>query len=65
MTYPDQALTDLSLHPGPDQVPRHMRICYEGLVRIAVLPPRELTLVDAWLTDLETIRKLEPALVSP
>ena len=60
-----QALTDLSLHPGPDQVPRNMRICYEELVRIAVLPPRELPLVDAWLTDLETIRGLESALVNP
>lgn len=49
------ALADLSLRPGPDQVSRNMRICYEELIRMAVLPPRELPLVDAWLADVEAI----------
>jgi hypothetical protein len=51
-----QALSSLSLRTGPDRVSENLRTCYEELVRIAVIPDKELALVDAWLHDLAEVQ---------
>lgn len=53
-----RALERLCLRCGPDRLPENIRLCYEELVRISVLPPRELTLVDAWLADIHSIGRV-------
>ena len=51
-----QALGSLSLRSGPGEVRGNLRICYQELVRIDVIPEKELALVDAWLEDLTAIQ---------
>jgi len=51
-----EALGALNLRSGAEKVSENLRTCYEELVRIAVIPERELQLVDAWLEDLADIR---------
>jgi hypothetical protein len=46
------ALSSLSLRSGVDAVASNLRVCYEELVRIDILPEKELTLVEAWLNDI-------------
>lgn len=48
-----QVLEGLSLRPGQDQVAHNLRACYEALVARNFFPQDELSLVDAWLSDLE------------
>lgn len=50
-----EALGSLSLKAGVESVGENLRSSYEALVRIGLLPARELDLVDAWLSDLRQI----------
>ena len=48
-----EILAGLSLAPGEAAVADNLRACYAALVAERIFPPEELTLVAAWLTDLE------------
>lgn len=48
-------LTDLTLKPGDGHQCENLLSCYEGLVAQQFFAEKELILVKAWLTDLETI----------
>ncbi len=47
-----EILDALTLAPGPERVGDNLRVCYEALVRAAILPAAELDLVNIWLRDL-------------
>jgi hypothetical protein len=47
-----QQLGALSIQEGPDNIPDNMRLCYEQLVRMALIGSEELELLEAWLADL-------------
>lgn len=47
-------LEDLALRAGENEIYNNLLTCYEALVRIEVIPAKELELVEAWLTDLAT-----------
>ena len=49
------ALEELTLRAGEAYLAENIRRCYEQLVRIEVLPERELALLDAWLEDIHAI----------
>jgi STELLO glycosyltransferase-like protein len=49
------ALEKLELRSGIENLPDNLRICYEKMVSLKLLPARELTLLDAWLADLGQI----------
>ncbi|HYJ88457.1 MAG TPA: STELLO glycosyltransferase family protein [Pyrinomonadaceae bacterium] len=49
-----EELDKLQIRPGTDQLGNNLRVCYEQLVSMELLDRRELVLVDAWLTDLQT-----------
>jgi len=44
-------LESLSLESGVEKVSNNLRACYESLVENDFFPPRELELVDAWVSD--------------
>jgi STELLO glycosyltransferase-like protein len=48
-----EALDRLSLASGVAHIPDNLRLCYEELVRIAVIDRKELALLEAWLADLQ------------
>ncbi len=48
-------LENLKLEPGTDKIMDNMRICYEQLVKISVIPSEELSLLDIWLDDLTLV----------
>jgi len=48
-----EALENLPLKSGSQFLAANLRQCYEELVRLGVLDPRELSLVDSWLRDIE------------
>ncbi|QDV82999.1 STELLO glycosyltransferase family protein [Planctomycetes bacterium TBK1r] len=48
-----EVLEQTSLKPGLESVGRNLRTCYTTLVQNDVFPEKELSLVDAWLDDLE------------
>ncbi len=47
-------LAALNLKAGAVNIADNLRICYEKLVGISVISGEELSLVDAWLADIET-----------
>jgi hypothetical protein len=49
-------LSSLKLTPRLDAIPSNLFACYQALVSIGVIGSEELTLLDAWLEDLRTIR---------
>ncbi len=51
-------LDALKLHAGKDRIGENLRICYGKLVGLGVINPKELDLLDAWLSDLGGIRQL-------
>ena len=51
-----QQLDALSIQVGLDRIPDNMRLCYEQLVRMKLIGPEELELLEAWLFDLSSIR---------
>jgi hypothetical protein len=47
-------LAGLKLKAGESDLAENLRICYEKLVSMAVVGREELSLLDAWLADLQT-----------
>ena len=50
-----EALEALVIKPGQSQIPDNLRLCYEALIRMGVVGSQEMTLLDAWLADLECV----------
>ena len=48
------ALEKATLTTGPAAVASNLRICYEALVSIGVIPEKELSLVDAWTAGISS-----------
>ena len=48
-----EALGNLSLPRGTDNINDNLRVCYETLVSIDVVDRQELELLDAWISDVE------------
>ena len=49
-------LASLSLQAGNGHLGTNLRICYRSLVDAGLVEERELTLLDAWLADIERIQ---------
>ncbi len=45
----------LPLPPGIENIPNNLRQCYEVLAALSLVEPLELSLLDAWLSDLAEI----------
>lgn len=45
------ALDTLNMHGGSDRIDENLRVCYELLVRMDLVKPEELRLLDAWIED--------------
>jgi hypothetical protein len=46
-----EVLDRLQLAPGPNEVGNNLRRCYEALIHAALIPEKELQLVECWLAD--------------
>ncbi len=53
-----KALEELPLTAGRASMGRNLYLCYESLARLGVIEQGELTLVEAWLTDLAALNAL-------
>jgi hypothetical protein len=51
-----EALEGLVLEPSIDKIGDNLRICYEKLVSMSLIEPKELELLDAWLKDIGNYR---------
>jgi hypothetical protein len=51
-----EALSRLHLRPGIEHLGENLLICYEELVSKNVFDPKELKLVEAWLSDFQQIQ---------
>lgn len=49
------ALEAQSLKAGAGEVGNNLRLCYQALVGIGVIPEKELALIDSWLQDIEVV----------
>lgn len=52
-------LNSLKLQEGLEHICSNLRLCYEALVKVDIFEPQELTLVDAWISDLEALGVLQ------
>lgn len=52
-----EALDKLELRSGIENIGENLRVCYEQLVSMELIDRKELDLVAAWLSDLETTRR--------
>jgi hypothetical protein len=52
-----ETLAALSLRAGEESIPENLYLCYDALVRLGVVPKKELDLVEAWNRDLGEIRR--------
>ncbi len=50
-----ETLEALVLHGGESSVSSNLLRCYDALVRIGVIPEKELALVEAWVADIDAI----------
>ncbi len=48
-----EALESLNLVPGIDKLNDNLLVCYEKLVSMSLVKEQELSLLDAWLSDLD------------
>ena len=55
------ALEKQPLKSGAGAVGENLRLCYEALVKLGVIPEKEMALVDDWLDDLDAIAKRRSA----
>jgi len=53
-------LASLDLAPGAGAALDNLVRCYEALVQAEIFPPDELTLVAAWVNDLDELRSRSP-----
>jgi len=51
-----QMLADLSLVSGAGSVADNLISCYEAMVAKSFIPPEELPLVKAWVSDMDSLR---------
>lgn len=51
------SLAKLAIKPGREHLNNNLRICYEELVRMGLVGEQELTLLEAWIADLEELRQ--------
>lgn len=49
------ALQSLALEPGARSIPDNLRLCYRALVDMKLVGAEELSLLDAWLSDLAAL----------
>ena len=49
------ALEKLPLQNGKEHIPANMRLCYEEIVDMGLIDPKEMGLLEAWLKDLQAI----------
>jgi len=42
----------LKLAPGTDKLGENLILCYEELVRLELIPAKEIQLLEAWIADL-------------
>lgn len=52
-----EQLKELPLEPGVDKITDNLRVCYEQFVKMSLVEPEELDLLDTWLRDFEIISK--------
>jgi hypothetical protein len=55
-------LEGLALRSGESEVSGNLLRCYEALIRIGIIPEKEMTLLEAWVAD---IAICQPALELP
>ena len=48
-------LAALPLKAGPENIPDNLIRCYEEMVRLDLVPSKEIALVEAWVRDLESL----------
>lgn len=53
-----RALDSLKLTPGVAHLGENLRLCYAMLVKMQLLAPEELTILEAWLTDLAELAEV-------
>jgi STELLO glycosyltransferase-like protein len=46
-------LSALTIRPGLSKIPDNLRFCYQRLCEMKIISPKELELLEAWLSDLE------------
>jgi hypothetical protein len=54
-----EALERLPLMRGVALIPDNLRLCYQELVRIALIDSKELELLEAWLSDLQHVQRAD------
>ena len=52
-----ETLGALKLEAGVEKIADNLKVCYEKLIGMSLIGAEELKLLDAWLDDLEQIRK--------
>lgn len=50
-----EELEHVDVPPGASRIPDALRLCYEALLRAGIVVAEELTLLEAWLSDLAAI----------
>lgn len=50
-----ESLKGLQLRKGEENIPQNMRLCYQKLIEMSLIGENEMTLLDAWLKDLEKL----------
>jgi hypothetical protein len=51
-----QALEQLQLQPGAENIPENLLICYEQFIRMKLIGKGETGLVEAWLSDMSIMK---------
>lgn len=52
-------LSNLSLQKGQENIGTNLKVCYEKLIEMEIFKPNELTCLNHWLKDLESIKTKE------
>jgi hypothetical protein len=55
------ALGQLQLRGGIERIGENLQVCYQQLVSMNLVDPRELNLLEAWLEDLDMVSKSSAA----
>ena len=50
-----EILNSLTLSDRPNQIGNNLRLCYEKLVEVDIVPQKELNLLELWLQDLASL----------
>jgi hypothetical protein len=49
------AINELDLKPGIENISDNLRFCYQKLIDLAIISDSELTLLDNWLEDIKNL----------